>query len=60
MSNDEIENKIIKDKKKLNLNRANMLNQLSGSWDHDHLVKRRYEEIRCKVSNHKKIKKQNK
>jgi len=31
MSNDEIKNKIIKDKKKLNLNRANMLNQLSGS-----------------------------
>jgi hypothetical protein len=31
MSNYEIENKIIKDKKKLNLNRANMLNQLSGS-----------------------------
>jgi len=31
MSNDEIEKKIIKDKKKLNLNRANMLNQLSGS-----------------------------
>ena len=31
MSNYKIENKIIKDKKKLNLNRANMLNQLSGS-----------------------------
>jgi hypothetical protein len=31
MLNYEIENKIIKDKKKLNLNRANMLNQLSGS-----------------------------